>query len=180
MRKIIFNVVVMLCLIFIGGSVQGQNTVLTDPQFEIVEEYLADFQMPFIHIVPSYYTLNNKIYIFGGRDPNPGSSYVSAHDEIRVFDLLSLEWSILPFKLPYEYCFDGVAASFFNNHFYIPPGFATGNSGGWGSHNKIIDVDFLNKTAVETHAFPTSSRIWSIGNCEANGKIYFFSSSSQG
>ena len=91
MRKTISFTAILCCLFFVVGSIHAQNT---NPQFEIVEEYLADFQMPFIHIVPSYYTLNNKIYIFGGRDPNPGSSYVSAHDEIRVFDLLSLEWSM--------------------------------------------------------------------------------------
>ena len=143
-------------------------------QYDLVVEELTDVPLAMNQLITSYFTLDNKIYIFGGRLPTT-TSLVQAYDEIRVYDIVNDSWSELPFKMPYEIADNGEApASFFNNHFYVPPSFATGDAGGWGSHNKIIDVDLVNGTAIETHAFPTNWRIWNVGNCEANGKIYFF------
>lgn len=131
---------------------------------------LTDFPVVSSSIVSSYKTIGNKIYFFGGYIT--GTDPYQCYDKVRVYDLQNNTWSQLSFTLPYG-IYDNVSASYYNNHFYLAPGFATGNTNGWGSHKKMIDVNLGTNTAVETHSFPMS-KIWNIGNCEVNGKIYFF------
>ncbi len=120
--------------------------------------------------LPAYKTVDNKIYFFGGLFYGGKKSY-QCSDKIRFYDLISNEWEELTFNLPYE-LYDYISASYYNNHFYIPPCLATGNSNGWGSHKKLINVNLSDGIATETLMFSTGS-IWGIANIEINGKIYF-------
>lgn len=114
----------------------------------------------------------NKVYVFGTRTPT-GSSLVQGTDTIFTFDLGSRVWTKLPFRLPYVNVDAGVTGARVGNSFFVPPGFTTGDVNGWGSKNGIIKVDLLAGTANVVAQFPFPA-IWNIGNCVANGKVYFF------
>jgi len=91
------------------------------------------------------------------------------HDQIWTFDISSLSWTKLSFQMPYEIG-DANKAIFINNHFYVTPGFTTGNNNGWGSHNKLIDINLAGGTAIETNSFPYGS-IWMMISCMANSNL---------
>ena len=133
--------------------------------------------MPLVGITPivSYETVNNKIYLFGLAVPPymTQSTPTTASNQIRTYDLVSNTWATLPFNLPYG-IYAQATATYFNNHFYLGPGYATGNVNGWGSHNKMIDVNLSNNTAQETSNQFSSGRIWLVCSKEVNGKMYFF------
>jgi hypothetical protein len=118
-------------------------------------------------------TIGNRIYFLGGWKPNSGYT-MQCFDQIRVFDLTSGTWSELGFRLPYEMADSLVCAGYYNNHFYIAPGWATGNNNGWGSHKKMIDVNLSAGTAQETANAFSSGAIWNIAACVVGSKVYFF------
>jgi len=129
---------------------------------QIINEY---------HSIPSYRTVDNKIYFFGGKIRD-GATYYNADDTIRVYDIITETWSVLEFYLPYE-IFDYTNASYYDNHFYLSPGFSSGNTNGWGSHNSIIEVDLLNETASEVIVYDDFTRIWNIANITVGDYVYY-------
>jgi hypothetical protein len=130
-------------------------------------------QLPFVGIssITAYKTINNKIYLFGAQLP-PYSGAYTASNNIRSFDLTTNTWNTLPFNLPYP-VFDNINASYLDGHFYFGPGWTTGNSNGFGTHKKMIDVNLNTNTSFETiNQFATNS-IWAISSIENNGNILF-------
>jgi hypothetical protein len=117
--------------------------------------------------IPSHETVDGKAYVFGGY---AGSNYT---DTIRVFDVETSTWSTLPFRMPYPIS-DGGTAIHLANHFYVTPALASGEFNGWGSHNKLIDIDLGRGTATETVVVPYGGAIWQMLTCGANGKVYAF------
>lgn len=155
----------LLALIGWSNFVQGQSTT-------VVEVKLSTMPLAGMSPILPNSTVNGKIYMFGLQLP-PYSGTNTASKDIRTYDISSNTWAVLPFQLPYG-IFDYAKASYYNNHFYFGSGFTTGNGNGFGSHNKMIDVNLSNSSATETtKAFYTGS-IWNISSLEANGNIYFF------
>ncbi len=116
----------------------------------------------------AYESVNNKVYFLGGYS----GAINNYTDRIRVFDLDTLNWSELGFRMPYP--IGGASRGIpFGDHFYVTPEFTTGEFNGWGSHNRLIDVDLGAGVARETVAFP-NARIWDMLSCGANGKLYVF------
>ena len=142
--------------------------LLSIGQVMVTVEELSTFPDNVQRPVPTYKSIDHKIYFFGGLY---NSKSYQCSEKIRFYDILSNEWNELPFNLPYG-LFDYISASFYSNHFYIPPCFASGNSNGWGSHRKLIDVNLSNSIASETVIFSTGS-IWDIANIEMDGTIFF-------
>ncbi|MBN1352202.1 hypothetical protein JXJ21_22585 [candidate division KSB1 bacterium] len=143
-------------------------------QQELPVDVLGDLPLrDYDDFISGYTIANGNLYLFGGLIP--GSSKDQAYDDIRTYNLQSGTWSTLSYKLPYE-IHDGTAsAAFFDNHFYLAPGLATGDVNGEGTHNKIIDVNLNNSSARgESVPFANSTRLWNVGKCLANGKVYFF------
>jgi hypothetical protein len=130
---------------------------------------LAD--LPYVgYTSPSAYeSVDNKLYFFGGWTASP-SGYV---DSIRVFDLPSLAWSRLSFRMPYSIS-DAGTGIFFADHFYLTPGFTSGEYNGWGSHNRLIDVHLSGGSATEAAVIPYGGAIWDMLSCGANNKVYLF------
>jgi hypothetical protein len=122
--------------------------------------------------VVAYKTINNKIYLFGMQFPPFDNSIYNLSNKISTYDLITNTWDSLSFNLPYG-IFSNNTAAYFNNHFYLAPGFSSGGSGGFGSHDKMIDVNLSNNTAQETSYQFSGGPIWNFSSIEANGKIYF-------
>ena len=116
-------------------------------------------------------TIGNNIYLFGAVIP-PYASSPTASDIIRVYNISTNTWSALSFQMPYP-IFDYSRIAYFNNHFYCGPGFTTGNSNGFGSHKKTIDINLNSNTATETTNQLSASNNWNSSSIEFNGKIYF-------
>lgn len=133
-------------------------------------EEISDLPVDMHAFYTAYNTVNNNIYLFGGREP--GDHIVQAHDWIWKYNLTNNSWEELITTLPYEVGFN-ISAAYYNGHFYMGPGFATGTSNGWGVNNKIIDVDLVSGVGSEINAFPYD-KIWGMSSIEADGKIYFF------
>ena len=141
-------------------------------ELEIQVEDVATMPIQRHLTYPSETVVDGKIYYFGGLAVSSGP--VVGYDEMWQLDLTTGSFTELPFKLPYELTLGSHGAAVpLDGHFYLSPGFATGDVGGWGSHNKVIDVDLDGGTAAETFAFP-SSILWGSVPIEADGKIYFF------
>ncbi|MGB5850581.1 MAG: LamG-like jellyroll fold domain-containing protein, partial [Ignavibacteriaceae bacterium] len=138
--------------------------------YTIVVEELDSLPVNMNFFYTAYNTVNNNLYLFGGRDP--GDHVVQAHDWIWKYNLAANSWEELTTTLPYEVGYR-VTATYYDGHFYMGPGFTTGTSNGWGVNNKIIDVDLINGVGAEINAFPYS-KIWGMSSIEVNGKIYFF------
>jgi hypothetical protein len=115
---------------------------------------------------------DGAILLFGGS--RSYSDPIDAHRDIWRLDLATRSWSREPLQLPYEYsnacC--GVAVQSAGK-FYLTPGFATGDGGGWGSHRRVIEVDPIAGISRETAAFPFGA-VWGIGGIEARGRLYYF------
>jgi hypothetical protein len=154
-----------------GLSREVNATPSSDPGTGVTREVLANLPQPMLFSLSSYSTVDGKLYVFGGFEP--GTNPYQAYDTVWSFDLASETWSDLGITLPYgifDYHTTGV---FHGDHFYLPPGFASGNTNGWGSHNQIIDIDLASGSASETVAFSSSSRIWNIASVKAGSKIYY-------
>ncbi len=150
-----------------SGSHQGTCETPVD-----VTPIDASLDPTFHWFIPGNEVFDNKVFVFGVRIPT-GSSLVQGTDAILTFDLVSRTWSQLPFRLPYVNVDAGVTAARIGNAFYLPPGHTAGNSNGWGSTNGLIKVDIAAGAATIVAHFPFSA-IWNLGNCAANGKIYYF------
>jgi len=144
------------------------NIKVFSPQTTVNE--IAIYPNENSHMISSYYTLNNQIYYFGGYQ---GGTYYICADTISVWDIPSGQWSSPQITLPYGIFDFHNHAIHANDQFYLTPGFASGNSNGWGSHRKLIDIDLNNLSASETHQF-VSNRIWNMSSCYWNNKIFFF------
>ena len=146
-------------------------SVVTYAQTQLPIQSLGLTPFAYSHAISVSTPIEGEIYYLGG---NIGSPYVyNASDTLWKFNLTLQSWSNDSFYLPYG-IFDYSVASYLDDHIYLSPGFATGNSNGWGNHVKMIDVDLPNQIALETHSFPGFSTLWNANNCESNGKIYFF------
>lgn len=156
----------------VAASLLLAQVAWSQPPIQVIVEELGPLPVLTHLSTPGEQTVDGFLYLLGGLrgvgDP------VRAYSEIWKLELATGSWTLEPYSLPYENSNSHHgAAAYYNGHFFASPGFSTGNSGGWGSHNRVIDVDIVAGTAAETVAFPASA-IWSIGNVEANGKIYFF------
>jgi hypothetical protein len=141
-------------------------------QEPVISEELAALPEIMVNAISSYSTVDGKVHLFGGY--MPGTDPYQAYDNVWSYDLSAGTWDNLAVTLPYgvfDYQSTGV---FYDQHFYLSPGFATGNTNGWGSHNKIIDVDLESGSATETLAFSSNWRIWNIASVMAGSKIYYF------
>lgn len=165
MKKTI-PILVMLAFFFLTSRLDSQTPTVS-------VQILSTMPIAGINPTTVSHPVNDKIYMFGLQLP-PYTGVWTASREIRTYDLKSNTWSVLPVQLPYDYFDFATYASYFNQHFYLGPGFTTGNSNGFGSHNKMIDVDLNNNTSSETsHSF-YAGYIWNLSSIEVNGKIYFF------
>jgi len=140
-------------------------------QLNVQIEQLKEFPNNQVFQINNYNVVDGKLYFFGGYDSGSSGTYICS-DKITEYDISANDFSELNFNLPYE-IFDYCGASYYNGKFYLSPGFSTGNSNGWGTHKKLIEVDMNAEVATETHMF-TGDNIWDMANIEANGKIYFF------
>ncbi|MFZ4400682.1 MAG: LamG-like jellyroll fold domain-containing protein [Bacteroidales bacterium] len=122
--------------------------------------------------ITSYKTINNKIYLFGLLVPPYTTNWVCSN-RTRTFDVVTHTWDSLISNLPYG-TFGNSPAAYNNNHFYYAPSWETGGSNGFGIRKKMVDVDLINNTAIETSHQFSSGNIWGISSIEVNGKIYFF------
>ena len=120
-------------------------------------------------IISSQQIVNGELYFFGGKPS--GDPYVCSNKGHK-FNLTSNTWTELSLKLPYGIADYGISCQYVNNKFFIGPGFASGDGGGGGTHNKVIKYDLGNNISVETTSFPYS-RIWNTGNVLVNDKIYY-------
>lgn len=139
-------------------------------QLNVQIEELKEFPNNQVSQINNYNVVDGKLYFFGGYDS--GSSPYVCSNKITEYDILTNSYSELNFNLPYG-IFDYCGASYYNGKFYLSPGFSTGNTNGWGTHKKLIEVDMNAEVSTETHMF-TGDNIWDMSNIEANGKIYFF------
>jgi len=154
-----------------GLSREVNATPSSDPGTGVTREVLANLPQPMLFSLSSYSTVDGKLHVFGGFEP--GTDPYQAYDTVWRFDLASGTWSDLGITLPYGIFDYHTTGIFHEDHFYLPPGFASGNTNGWGSHNQIIDVDLASGSASETAAFSSSSRIWNIASVKAGDKIYY-------
>ena len=82
-------------------------------------------------------------------------------------------WSEIPNILPYGGFIGNGQSVYLNDNFYWAPTWATGNSNGWGSHNKILKYNYSSNSASEIIAL-RSSPIWGVGVEIYNNDVYFF------
>ena len=157
--------IVLFTFLILGGDLVAQ-------ELEIQVEDVATLPVPHNLTYPAETVVDGKIYYFGGL-ANP-SGPVVGYDEMWQLDLASGVITELPFKLPYELTMaPHVAAAHLDGNFYLSPGFATGDVGGWGSHNQVVEVDLAGEITAQTSVFP-SSILWASAAVAAEGKIYFF------
>ncbi|MFZ2493328.1 MAG: hypothetical protein WA208_17755 [Thermoanaerobaculia bacterium] len=136
----------------------------------VTVETLSTFPRTSISMISGDRLVNGMAYFFGGE--TPGSDPYQGTNAIDVFDTTTETWSRSPVVLPYGMIQYNVAATYFGGRFYLGPTFATGNTNGWGSHNRVVEVP-LTGQGVEAATFPYTA-IWGVGACETNGKVYFF------
>ncbi len=117
-------------------------------------------------------TAENKIYLLGG---NASTTEYAPTTVIQCYDALNDYWTVLPIALPYPYLnnesFGAAVAS--NGKVYLDPG---NGPGGWGQHNRIIEVDPVAGTARERAAI-SSGNIWGVALVPApafRGGVYLF------
>jgi len=138
-------------------------------QSNVSIEFLGDYPNNEVYQIVNYNVVNEKLYFFGGHQS--GSSPYVCSNKITIYDLSDNTFSVMDFNLPYG-IFDYCGASYYNNNFYLSPGFATGNTNGWGTHKKIIEVDINFHQSSEINLI-NGDNIWNMTNIEVNGKIYF-------
>ena len=162
------RLIVLLVAVFLSLSIH----VAAQDIIDIEVDDVATMPVPHHLTYSSELVIDGKIYYLGGLAQPSG--IVIGYDELWALDLATGAFDELPFTLPYELTMaPHVAAAYVDDHLFLSPGFATGNSGGWGSHNRVIEVDLANETTSETLAFP-SSILWGSSAIAANGKVYFF------
>lgn len=162
---------ILVALALVILQVAAPTECLSDSSVSLMVSEVGEFPVPAWSIVPGDVTVNGKAYFFGGQVPWT-EPYV-ASGIVRVFDLETESWSELPFLLPYGLMDYGQVGSYLEGHFFLGPMFASGDSGGWGSHNRVIDVDLVGGTANESGSFP-EWRVWQRSGCAANGSVFFF------
>ena len=139
---------------------------------QVVQTELGVFPEMWHTQIPSATTINNKAYFFGGRIK--GSDPYQCVTSIYEFDIVNETWQLSNHTLPFGTDDMNCSAHYYENKFYFGPGWATGNTNGWGSHNKLIEVDFTNNTSSEINEFPGFSKIWGSAGCSVGSDIYFF------
>lgn len=124
-------------------------------------------------ITPS--PVNGLLYYFGGtRADNPGSE--PFQDHVYSYDVDTGTWldlgAVLPYGLDASYGQNATLAD--NGKIYLGPQLGPTGSGGWGSHNQIIEFDPTTGTAIERAALH-SSAIWNVEAVSGgNSYVYFF------
>jgi hypothetical protein len=149
----------LACLAANGGNLLSLNMT-----------YLTDFPTNGNAGITSYQTVSNNIYFFGGWKVDDNGYPNDCYNQIRSFNLSTLTWTNFPFFMPYEIG-DANKAVYYNNHFYVTSGFATGDYNGWGSHSKLIDINMSADTALETNTL-IGGNVWMMMSCTANTNIY--------
>ena len=123
------------------------------------------------HPILSVY--NGKLYAFGGGLEESGADRPYT-DVVWSYDSTSEQWQRRPGTLPYPTQHYSNSPIRINDKLIISPKLGPTSSGGWGSHNKVIEYNFIKDVGSETAAYPYS-RIWS--NLLANtsdGRVYSF------
>jgi len=119
--------------------------------------------------IPSAETVDGKAWFFGGYENG------AFRPAIRSFDVATSTWSTLPFTMPYGFAdASGGVAQYAGGHFYVTPGLAANEINGFGSHNRIIDIDLAAGKAAEGATVPYGTAVWDMQSCAAGGKLYFF------
>lgn len=117
--------------------------------------------------VPSSATVDGKSWFFGSSQNN------TFNPTVRAFDVSTSTWSTASVSMPYGFGdASGGVAQYAAGHFYVTPGFTASETNGWGSHNRIIDVDVAAGTATEGATVPYGGAIWDMLSGSAGGKIY--------
>jgi len=135
----------------------------------VTVDTVSTFPRSAISVISADTLVNGRAYFFGGQVPN--TEPYQGTNVVDIYDTNTGTWSRPSTQLPYGMLQYNVTATYLNSHFYISPTFATGDSNGWGSHNKIVDVTVTGATA-ERAAFAYSA-IWGVGSVQMNGKVYF-------
>jgi len=131
---------------------------------------LSNYPNDLVYQINNYNVVDNKLYFFGGFQS--GSSPYVCSDKIMTYDLNTSSFTEQEYSLPYG-IFDYCGASYNNGKFYLSPGFASGNTNGWGTHKKIIEVNVSSQQCTETQLV-NGGDIWNMTNVSVNGNIYFF------
>jgi hypothetical protein len=160
--------VVFALLVVSSGMVQGQEAF---PGAEFTR--VGDMVVPVIDAgfaVADPTPESNVAVLFGG-----GATTIPNHWSavIRTFDMATQTAQVAGVSLPYTYynneSYGAARAS--NGKYYVGPG---NGFGGWGTHQRIIEVDLVANTAVE-RAPIIGSNIWGVAVASApasRGGVY--------
>lgn len=140
-------------------------------ELELIVEDVAVLPMPGHVAVPSHELVDGKLWYFGGRlaqDP------VQSFEEIWTYDPRLDLWDLQSVPLPYEGSNSNhTSAVFLQGRFYLAQLLATGDRGGFGSHNRPVIVDLYTQSSFEGPAFPFH-RIWGSEPAVTADQIFYF------
>ena len=117
--------------------------------------------------------INNNIYLFGGYLGQQSNGRYICTNNVYIYNIQNNSWRIIENSLAYGAQLINGKAVYYNSNFYWAPTFASGDSNGWGSHQKISQFSIDSNTSREIIDL-RNSRIWGVATELYNDIIYFF------
>ncbi|MFH1108024.1 MAG: PxKF domain-containing protein [Planctomycetota bacterium] len=125
---------------------------------------------------PGILVHDSKLWTFGGEIVAPTNPWNAVwSDAIRSYDPASDTWTRKGASLPYA-CLPGTnELTTLSDKMYMSPQIGPNLNNGWGTHNRVIEYDFVNDVASETATYCEYATIWtSTMQRSLSGHVYSF------